>query len=292
MTPHLKPSAVIKRAGILVALLTWSGVTHAQFNVGLYKDGQLVDTFTPVAPLTNAAGQFRAAAPGAPPSPTSVAPAVSEETQQRNQLFAESARIGEAIREAVLQGQTSASPSPLNGERAGVRGEASPSLAGVRGDLADLLQQFLTVQTQARAALEQTGLNLIAQGVPPEIFQRHLDMLASFDTGLAVFTNVVNEVLLGRPGATQRATDYLSRVQFRHQPDLTKLQPTQQAQPIVPAPELTREQADARLRDQATVTGQLFTAASASAPPRHQRPRRNPGHPTHARNPRAGRCIG
>src|SRR5205807_9964331 len=88
-----------------LALLAGGNRVDAQFNIGLYKDGQLIDTFGgPAANGTNAAPKMLGGRiPGTLSSRAAVAPAISPETQARNQVFAESARLSIQIQEVVRE---------------------------------------------------------------------------------------------------------------------------------------------------------------------------------------------
>ena len=216
---------------LALLLLLAAPSLHAQFRMGLYKDGQLIDTLRTVAqPLQTPAQQLSGTKLGpAAAAQNLAAPVISAETQARNQAFADSANAAIRIQEALRH---------MNAARlAAADSPQSPPLA-------TLLEQFLALQEPVRAAYAAVGNRVLELGLPPEIYQRHLDTVAAFEAGLVQFTNAVNDVLLGKPGALENALALMDQFKFRHEPDLTKAGPTRVSMQILHAPALTREQAD------------------------------------------------
>lgn len=223
--------------------------SRGQMSIGLYKDGKLIEQ---IATISTSAPPVRIDAQGTAVAAAQefAAPAVSDETKSRNEVFARSTRLAIGIQEALWQMKTDAD--------AKAKGQGKPFQSDkVGGDsqsvaLTALLQQFIESQSEARAALDRIGSRVLELGLPAEIFQRHLDSLATFENGLILFTNAVNEALSGKPAAVEHALGLMDQFKFRQEPDLTKAGPTRVPMQIIPAPEMTRPEADTLL-----ATGQL-----------------------------------
>src|ERR1035441_4289332 len=119
---------------------------------------------------------------------TAVAPAVSATTQTRNQVFADSAKLGIQIEEILHQMRNPA----LN---------TTAAQPGQSQQLASLLQQLIAKQTDVRAAYDAIALRLVQLKLPPEILQRHFDAVTANEAGFAAFAAAVKEVASGKPGA-------------------------------------------------------------------------------------------
>ena len=225
-----------------VASLVWlnfAGIADAQYNVGLYKNGQLINTLGSIPIQTNAPSKALSAKVGRSSVPlTAVAPLISADAQARNQVFADSAMLGIQIRDTLRQIQNPALEA------------YTPQQAQLEQRLADLLHQLSARQPEVRAAFDSIATRLVELKLPPEILQRHFDAVAANEAGFAAFTSAVNNVLSGKPGAVDAALKLLDQIKLREEPDLTRRGPTHQAMPILSAPQLTREQADALLNNQ------------------------------------------
>ncbi|HEY0548111.1 MAG TPA: transglutaminase-like domain-containing protein, partial [Verrucomicrobiae bacterium] len=237
---------IISRIAGLV-MLAWAGSAHAQFGIGLYKDGRLIDTLGAAgfsggtAPIV-AAGKSGAAA--------AVAPAVSAETQTRNQLFADSTMLGIRIQQALREMQNDSLANNKEKQTAELQ------------LLSDLLQQLTAKQTDVRAAFDAIGARLLELKLPPEILERHARAVASNEVAFATFASTVNDVINRRPGAVPTAVALMDQTKLRDEPDLARRGPTRQSMQIVSAPELTQEQASA-----AVGTSKAAGAGKASISP-------------------------
>ncbi|MCB9913176.1 MAG: transglutaminase domain-containing protein [Planctomycetes bacterium] len=245
MSKHSRPFSVVLGAFLVCAI---SGPVSAQISVGLYKDGQLIETLTEDVLSDVAPRQLHSLADDAPTPLHGTAPAVSAETRARNVIFAEAARLGAQIQETLHGLQTLSAAS---------KAARQPQLPR----LETLIQEFSAAQDQARAALDRVGERVLELGLPPEIYQRHLDAVEEFDAGRALFTAAINDVVQDQPGAVEHAVALADQFQFRQEPDLTKAGPTRVPMEILPAPALAREEADALLLARSR---QVSDAAQAS----------------------------
>lgn len=230
--------------------------------VGLYRDGQLIDTLADLAPapaadLVSSRGiaLHSPAVPGGQTLPA--APALSAETQARNAAFARTAQSAVTLRD-LLEGLATTAQADTTGPRA---------------ELAMRLQDFLDSTADSRAALDRTGQRLAELKLDPVIAARHAQTVAAFEQRLAEFQDRIHDAVYGRPGAVQAALDFLDEARFVDRPSLDKASPTVQVH-VLNAPELTREEADALLEGQAgTETGtQSAPETAPSTPPTQTQP--------------------
>ncbi len=226
-------------------MLGMAGSTQAQFDIGLYKDGQLIDVFTNSVPA-EAARQSTAAGIAASAAPPALAPALLPDTQRRNEVLARFSQVGLQIQDVLRQMQTTAK-AVTSSAQALTPTDTAPVVSD--NTLLLLLEQFMTLQEQARASLDAAGTRVLEMGLPQEILQRHVKSMAAFDGGMARFTNAVNDVLLGRSAALDIAPDLLGQLNFRPEPDLTRTTPTRIPMQIRAAPRLSQEEADALLSE-------------------------------------------
>lgn len=233
-----KPRAIALAIACLICF-DWCRPAQAQLGIGLYKDGQLIDSFGGVALASNAAPKMLSAKVAGTAIPQSaIAPSVSADAQAGNQVFADATSLGIQIQQLLRQMREPV-PDTL------VADQPKP-----REQLASLLQQVIAKQTDVRAVYDRAAARLVEWKMPPEILQRHFDAVTASEVGFAAFANAVNDVLIGGPGALDKALELLNQIQLRHEPDLTRQGPTHQPLPILPAPQLAREQADALQRSQ------------------------------------------
>jgi transglutaminase-like putative cysteine protease len=212
---------------------------YAQFGIGLYKNGQLIDTFGPAATATNAAQKLLSAKIAGSAIPQSaVAPVISADTQARNQIFTDSALLGVQIRDALRQMQNP-----------GLNANGVPAAPSSQA-LGNLLRQLIIKQDDVRAAFDGIRAHLVELKLPREILQRHAAAVATNEAAFAAFTSAVGDVVAGKPGALEAALKLLDQIKLRDEPDLTRRGPTHQAMTIISAPTLTDEQANPVLGNQ------------------------------------------
>jgi transglutaminase-like putative cysteine protease len=195
----------------------------AQFAIGLYKDGQLIDTFGPPGIANAAERMISTTVPG---NAAAVAPAISAKAQARNQVFADSALLAVQIQELIGSLYT-------RGADRGLRLSKRE-----QDQLENLLQQLTAKQEEVRSAYDAIAANLIDLNTPAEIMKRHVETVSANEAGFATFTAAVNELLSADPDKVRKAVELIRAMKLRDEPDLTRRGPTQQAMRFLTAPQL------------------------------------------------------
>ena len=240
-------------------LLTSSVAAKADNQVatgGLYRDGELVDSFVEPLPSFESSGKVAAHTLDAPPASNRTQmfqqwvqpPTPGAETQSRNQAFARAADAGTKIRELLRR----------------MNARSGEDLGADLQSLQALFDDFETTQADVREALNQIGDRVIELGLDQSIHQRHVKTIQAFEQGNKKLRAAIGDVIDGKPGALQRALDLMQQVKFREDPPLLNSGLPFQKH-VLEAPRLTRQQADAVLEAEAQAS--IPAAQMASSPP-------------------------
>ena len=243
----------------VAVLLTSSPAASANEQVavgGLYRNGELVDSFVEPIPSLGASAKAEAHTLNAAPASSETQifrqrvqpPIPGAETQSRNLAFARAADAGAKMRELLRR------MSARRGEDLGTD----------RQSLQTLLQEFEATHADVREALSRIGDRVIELGLDQSIHQRHLNAVKAFEQGNKKLRAAIGDVIDGKPGALQRALDLMQQLKFREDPPLLNSGLPFQKH-VLEAPRLTRQQADAA--PEATALASIPTAPMASAPP-------------------------
>lgn len=230
----------ISRLALLLALalpgltaLRPHTVFAAGLELGLYKDGQLVETIGKFsAPAENEvdgttpAGATTTSPRKNPNRPLTVsAPQINEKTRKRNEVFSQAIQPASQI-QALLQQMKGKAGNPTD-----------------RQQLETLVQQFMLGQDQVRATMAETVSEIVGLGLDATIIDRQVQTMQNFEMELALFKGLLDDVAAGKPNALEQALLYLEQQKFQHIPSLDRIAPTIQSH-VLKAPEMTREQAD------------------------------------------------
>lgn len=243
-----------------VALLTANPVAGAGNQVvtgGLYRDGQLVDSFVETLPSFESGAKAATGDQDASPASSKarmfrqrVKPHTPEaETQNRNRAFARAADAGTKMRELLRR---MSAPGRVD-------------LEADRESLQALLQEFEATQDDVRRSLVVIGNRITELGLDESVRKRHLKTVKAFEEGSRELRAAIRDVIDDRPVALQRALDLMQKLKFRNDPPLlNSKQPFQKH--VLKAPKLTRPEADAALAT-AAAEAEAPAAPLALAPP-------------------------
>ena len=243
----------------VAVILTSSPAAGAneQFAVGgLYRNGELVDSFVEPIPSLGASAKAEAHTLNAAPASSETQifrqrvqpPIPGAETQSRNRAFARAADAGAKMQELLRR------MSARRGEDLGTD----------RQSLQALLQEFEAMHADVHEALSRVGDRVIELGLDQSIHQRHLNAVKAFEQGNKKLRTAIGNVIDGKPGALQRALDLMQRLKFRDDPPLLNSGLPFQKH-VLEAPRLTRQQADS-VQEAAAQAG-VRPAAMAIDPP-------------------------
>ena len=219
-------------------LLGGRGAGWGQISLGLYRNGQLVDVLagSPVVGQNSSPAQPNARAKATSP--------LLPPPQAQSDVFVIAAQSALEIGAFLQQSQSVGLVGP----------------AVERDRLALLLENFMTAQDAVRQSLWETEAQVVSLDLAPEIFDRHRETMDHFEVSLQTFSDSINAVLAGVPGSVESALALMQQLKFSQEPDLTRRGPTRLPQPPIPAPEITREQADALVHAGVTRLEDLLSA--------------------------------
>jgi transglutaminase-like putative cysteine protease len=185
-------------------------VAHSAESAGLYRDGQLVESFdlglSSEAPPQATARSAPAApsAEGQEPRSRVSPPQVSPETQSRNSVFADAAQRAVDVREALHRLDLA--------QKSGKAIDTS--------ELVKLWSWFASMHGTMRAELDKIGQRIKELGLDPTILDRHLKTVEQFEKGAVEFEEAIAAVLRGEASAIPRALQVLEKLKFRADPPL------------------------------------------------------------------------